>query len=81
MQSIKILYRRTSHLFSRGHKAKCPFPEQLVLLEMLVQEIKKQMFTGEKPIAKKRKAGFSKATFVMSDDFNEPLEDFKEYMQ
>ncbi len=29
---------------------------------------------------KARKAGFSKATFVMSADFNEPLQDFKDYM-
>ncbi|MBP8239341.1 MAG: DUF2281 domain-containing protein [Saprospiraceae bacterium] len=29
---------------------------------------------------KPRKAGFSKATFEMSANFNEPLEDFKEYM-
>jgi hypothetical protein len=28
----------------------------------------------------KRRAGFSKAHFEMSDDFNAPLEDFKEYM-
>lgn len=27
-----------------------------------------------------RRAGFSKANFVMSDDFNAPLEDFNEYM-
>lgn len=27
-----------------------------------------------------RKAGFLKGTFVMSDDFDEPLEDFKDYM-
>ena len=32
---------------------------------------------GKKP----RKAGFSKATFEMSADFNEPLEDFKDYME
>jgi hypothetical protein len=57
-----------------------PFSEQVKLLEMLVQEIKKQTFTVEKPAVKKRKAGFSTGTFVMSDDFNEPLEDFKEYM-
>jgi|GEM_PF-1817058 len=30
---------------------------------------------------KARKAGFSKATFEMSADFNKPLEDFKEYME
>jgi hypothetical protein len=29
---------------------------------------------------KTRRAGFSKARFVMSDDFNAPLEDFKEYI-
>lgn len=29
---------------------------------------------------KPRKAGFSKATFTRSEDFNAPLEDFKEYM-
>ena len=27
------------------------------------------------------KAGFLKGSFVMADDFDEPLEDFKEYMQ
>ena len=29
---------------------------------------------------KRRRAGFSKARFMMSADFNAPLEDFKEYM-
>ncbi|MFA7445647.1 MAG: DUF2281 domain-containing protein [Flavobacteriaceae bacterium] len=34
----------------------------------------------EKP--KKRKAGIAKGYFIkMSDDFDEPLEDFKEYME
>jgi hypothetical protein len=33
------------------------------------------------PTRKKRRAGFSKARFVMSPDFNAPLDDFKEYMQ
>ncbi len=34
-----------------------------------------------KPKAKKpRKAGFIKAKITMSDDFNAPLEDFKDYM-
>jgi hypothetical protein len=27
------------------------------------------------------KAGFLKGTFVMSQDFDEPLEDFREYME
>ncbi len=30
--------------------------------------------------SKKRKAGFLKGTFEMSADFDEPIEDFKEYM-
>jgi hypothetical protein len=34
-----------------------------------------------RPKRKRRRAGFSKARFVMSDDFNAPLDDFKEYMQ
>ncbi len=37
---------------------------------------------NKKPLTKKAapKAGFLKGTFVMSPDFDEPLEDFKEYM-
>ncbi|MCD4745406.1 MAG: DUF2281 domain-containing protein [Bacteroidales bacterium] len=31
--------------------------------------------------SKKRKAGFLKGTFEMNADFDEPLEDFKEYMK
>ena len=30
---------------------------------------------------KRRCAGFSRARFVMSADFNAPLDDFKDYMQ
>jgi hypothetical protein len=33
--------------------------------------------TAKKPL----KAGFLKGSFVMAADFEEPLEDFKEYMQ
>ncbi len=36
--------------------------------------------SNSKKTRKPRKAGFSKATFIMSDDFNAPLEDFKDYM-
>lgn len=34
-----------------------------------------------RPTRKKRRAGFGKAKIWMSDDFNAPLDDFKEYMQ
>lgn len=32
-------------------------------------------------IEKKPQAGFLKGTFLMSPDFDEPLDDFKEYME
>ena len=32
------------------------------------------------PKRKRRRAGTAKGTFWMAPDFNEPLEDFKEYM-
>lgn len=37
----------------------------------------------EKQLQKKRRAGILKGTFVLPlpDDFDEPLEDFKEYME
>ena len=43
---------------------------------------KGQKTGGKKPHAEKPapKAGFLKDTFVLSPDFDEPLEDFKEYM-
>jgi hypothetical protein len=34
---------------------------------------------GEKKI-KERQFGYAKGFFTMSDDFDEPLDDFKEYM-
>jgi hypothetical protein len=34
----------------------------------------------EKPTKRIPKFGCAKGTFKMSDDFDEPLEDFKEYM-
>lgn len=39
--------------------------------------------SGEKQLAQKRRAGILKGTFVLPlpDDFDEPLEDFKEYME
>lgn len=34
----------------------------------------------EKAAPLPRKAGFSRAKFTMAEDFNAPLEDFKDYM-
>jgi antitoxin (DNA-binding transcriptional repressor) of toxin-antitoxin stability system len=33
------------------------------------------------PVRQPRKAGSGKGTFFMADDFDAPLEDFKEYME
>lgn len=42
----------------------------------------KHNYENEKPANKKTpKAGCMKGTFLIKDDFDEPLEDFKEYME
>jgi hypothetical protein len=43
-------------------------------------ELDPDFFIQEQPKKKRRVAGFSKARFAMSDDFNATLDDFKEYM-
>jgi len=43
-----------------------------------VEFLKKKYET--KPMITERKYGYAKGFFTMSDDFDEPLEDFKEYM-
>ena len=45
-------------------------------------QIPKNTANGNKDKTEKKtpKAGFLKGTFIMSEDFDEPLEDFKEYM-
>ncbi|AXE17982.1 DUF2281 domain-containing protein [Runella rosea] len=53
-------------------------PEQLAKIEDLVDS-----WMSEQPhdaIPKKRQFGVFKGKITMSDDFDEPLEDFKEYM-
>jgi len=61
------------------------YTELLSLPENLKEEVKD--FIGflkskskEKVEIKERKFGSAKGFFEMSDDFDEPLEDFKEYM-
>ncbi len=54
--------------------------ELLDFLEFLLSKT-----TTASPVKKnikrrKRVAGFAKGTFIMAPDFDEPLEDFKEYM-
>ena len=36
---------------------------------------------SDKNLSKKRKAGLAKGLIEMSDDFDEPLKDFKEYRE
>ena len=50
--------------------------EVLDFIEVLLTKTKK----NKEDEMKKRKAGCMKGTFKMSDDFDEPLEDFKDYM-
>ncbi len=52
-----------------------PLSEQLQLLEMLLQEVKQQALKKNGAVAKKRLAGFNKAVFEMSEDFNAPVYD------
>lgn len=46
-------------------------------IDFLNQKLQKE--TSEKPL-KKRQFGCAKGMFTMSDDFDEPLDDFKDYM-
>ncbi len=46
------------------------------ILDSLLEKTKEKKEVTKKP----RKAGFLKGMFTMSDDFDAPLEDFKEYM-
>jgi len=46
-------------------------------IEFLEQKVKKEKKQQDKP---KPKFGSAKGMFVMHDDFDEPLEDFKDYM-
>ncbi len=50
------------------------------LMENYAQE---SLSKSDKQLAKKRRSGILKGTFVLplSNDFDEPLEDFKEYMK
>ncbi len=57
-----------------------PLAEKLQLMELMLKEIKQQTLKKGKEFGHTRKVGFSKAQFEMSPDFNEPLEDFKDYM-
>ncbi len=43
---------------------------------LMSQKMKNKISQKKSP-----KAGFLKGTFVMSPDFDEPLEDFREYME
>ena len=53
--------------------------EVLHYTEFLMEKYAKQL-QQEQPQRKKREAGLLKGKIWMSDDFDEPLEDFKDYM-
>jgi hypothetical protein len=47
-------------------------------IEFLLEKEKKKQDSSQK---KERLAGTMKGLIIMSDDFDEPLDDFKEYME
>jgi len=56
--------------------------ELLHYAKYLIENFSKDI-VSEQPTQKKRRAGILKGTFVLPlpDDFDEPLEDFQEYME
>ena len=50
------------------------------LLKTLTDYEQEKQHTVEYPTSPKRRAGTAKGTFWMSEDFDAPLEDFKDYM-
>ncbi len=57
-------------------------PETLKLEVWQFISLLKQNYIVKEPIkkSKKRKAGSAKGKYLMRSDFNDPLEDFKDYM-
>ncbi len=45
-----------------------------------VEFLKKKSKSNSKPKLKEREFGFAKGKIILSPDFDEPLEDFKDYM-
>ena len=77
---ISELTPQTQELLSNilpGEELLITAENQLVAKIVRVNELVAQS-NGEKP--KRRRAGTAKGNFWMSPDFDEPLEDFKEYM-
>ncbi|MGK6352113.1 type II toxin-antitoxin system VapB family antitoxin [Parapedobacter sp. DT-150] len=66
-----LLYKKLNHL-PDAMKA-----EVADFIEFLEQKAKKGKKKGNNPVPK---FGSAKGMFVMHDDFDEPLEDFKDYM-
>ncbi len=48
-------------------------------IEFLIEKYAPK-YPQEKPIKKRRVAGTMEGMIIMADDFDEPLEDLKEYM-
>jgi Protein of unknown function (DUF2281) len=58
-------------------------PDSVKQAVLLYTEFLASQYAEEKPSLKKRRSGILKGTFVLPlcEDFDEPLEDFKEYME
>ncbi|MDX2029296.1 MAG: type II toxin-antitoxin system prevent-host-death family antitoxin [Blastocatellia bacterium] len=79
MQTIDIseLTPKILELLGRGHPGEELFitDKEHPVAKLILVSI------GREPEPKDRKIGLSKSIVWMSPDFNEPLEDFAEYMQ
>ncbi len=56
------------------------FMQYLQFKRRFSKEKKTKNNTGEKTLEKRQLGVFPKGTFELADDFDAPLEDFKEYM-
>lgn len=55
-------------------------PEQLKQEVLHYAEFLQKRYAAQLPKVKNRKAGSAKGKYKLAHDFDEPLEDFKEYM-
>lgn len=56
-------------------------PEMQTEVEDFIDFLLQKSTQTQNQAKKERKVGFLKGTFMMGSDFDEPLDDFKEYME
>ncbi len=79
--STTLLYSKIEGLPEHLKKQVLDFIEFLLSREGKSKDQQSEALDTNNIAKKPLKAGFLKGSFVMAADFDEPLEDFKEYMQ